>query len=111
MPPVAEQSRAAVEALAERCRSCYQCGRCRSACPQGLDLADGPRAVVRLVMAQDTERLLACEDVWRCSECGACSESCPMGVDVAGVLAELRVLQRAGDEEIGEGCGQGMGKD
>ena len=96
MSPVAEESRAAVEALAERCRPCYQCGRCRSACPQGLDLADGPRAVVRLVIAQDTERLLASEDIWRCSECGACTEACPMGVDVAGVLADLRVLQRAG---------------
>ncbi|MGA3184727.1 MAG: (Fe-S)-binding protein [Candidatus Dormibacteria bacterium] len=98
----------AVEALAESCRACYQCGRCRSACPQGLDLADGPRAVVRLVIAQDAERLLASEDVWRCSECGACTEACPMGVDVAGVLAEVRVLQRAGD---GVRCPERSGAD
>jgi Fe-S oxidoreductase len=51
--------------------------------------------VVRLAIAQDIERLLACEDVWRCSGCGACTEACPTGVDVAGVLAEVRRLQRA----------------
>jgi ferredoxin len=91
---VAERNREVVAALAERCRPCLQCGRCRSACPQGLDLADGPRAVVRLILSQDVERLLGSEDVWRCSECGACSEACPQGVDVAGMLAEVRHLQR-----------------
>ena len=95
MPAVAEETRMAVAALAARCRDCYQCGRCRSACPQGLDLADGPRAVVRLILAGEVEPLLACEDVWRCSECGACTQACPMGVDVAGMLAEVRGLQRA----------------
>ncbi len=95
MPPVAEDTREAVEVLAESCRSCFQCGRCRSACPQGLDLADGPRAVVRLILAGDVASLLASTDVWRCSECGACTEACPMGVDVAGALAGVRRLQRA----------------
>ena len=95
MAPVAEGTRELVEALAERCRPCFQCGRCRSACPQGLDLADGPRAVVRLVLAREIAPLLACADVWRCSECGACTEACPMGVDVAEVLAGVRRLQRA----------------
>jgi len=108
MPPVVERSRATVDALAESCRACYQCGRCRSACPQGLDLADGPRAVVRLVLAQDAERLLACEDVWRCSECGACTEACPTGVDVAGVLAAVRALQRT---EGGARCPERSGAD
>jgi hypothetical protein len=51
--------------------------------------------VIRLILAQEVERLLACEDVWRCSECGACTQACPMGVDVAGMLTEVRRLQRA----------------
>jgi Fe-S oxidoreductase len=95
MSALAEETREAVAALAERCRPCFQCGRCRSACPQGLDLAGGPRAVVRLILAQDAERLLLSQDVWRCSECGACNEECPTGVDVAGMLAEVRRLQQA----------------
>jgi Fe-S oxidoreductase len=94
MPAVAEETRSGVAALAERCRACYQCGRCRSACPQGLDLAGGPRAVVRLILAQDVEPLLASADVWRCSECGACTQACPQGVDVAAILGEVRALQR-----------------
>ena len=94
MTAVAELTRLAVTDLAVRCRSCYQCGRCRSACPQGLDLAGGPRAVVRLIAAGEVETLLACEDVWRCSGCGACTEACPMGVDVAGMLAAVRRLQQ-----------------
>jgi ferredoxin len=95
MPAVSEDARALVDILAERCRPCFQCGRCRGACPQGLDLAGGPRAVVRLILAGDVPSLLASEDVWRCSECGACTEACPMGVDVAGALAGVRRLQRA----------------
>ena len=94
MTAVAEPTRLAAADMAVRCRSCYQCGRCRSACPQGLDLAGGPRAVVRLILAGEVEALLACEDVWRCSGCGACTEACPMGVDVAGMLAEVRRLQQ-----------------
>jgi ferredoxin len=94
MTAVAEPARLAAADMAVRCRACYQCGRCRSACPQGLDLAGGPRAVVRLILAGEVETLLACEDVWRCSECGACTEACPTGVDVAGMLAEVRRLQQ-----------------
>jgi ferredoxin len=93
MTAVAEPARLAATELAVRCRSCYQCGRCRSACPQGLDLAGGPRAVVRLILAGEVDALLSCEDVWRCSGCGACTEACPMGVDVAGMLAAVRRLQ------------------
>ena len=82
-----------LSALADLCRSCHQCGRCRSACPLGADLSAGPRAVVQMVLSQDAGRLLACEDVWRCSDCGACTRACPMGVDVAGVVAGVRRLQ------------------
>jgi Fe-S oxidoreductase len=108
MAAVAPETRELVGALAERCRSCFQCGRCRSACPQGLDLADGPRAVIRLILAQEVEQLLACEDVWRCSECGACTEACPMEVDVAGMLGEVRRLQRA---DRGPRCPERSGAD
>ncbi|HYA01329.1 MAG TPA: 4Fe-4S dicluster domain-containing protein [Candidatus Binatia bacterium] len=84
----------ALAELAESCAPCFQCGRCRSACPQGIDLASGPRGVVRMVLTRDLVGLLASEDAWRCSECGACTDACPMGVDVAAVLAGVRALQR-----------------
>ncbi len=85
----------AVAALAERCRPCFGCGQCRSACPQGQDMAEGPRRVIGFVLAGDVERLLGSEDVWRCSGCDACTKACPMQVDVAAVMAAVRDLQRA----------------
>ncbi len=89
-----EKARSAVAALAERCRPCLQCGQCRAACPQGLDMAEGPRRVIRLALAGDVDGLLGCQDVWRCSECNACTKTCPMEVDVAAMMAEVRQLQR-----------------
>jgi heterodisulfide reductase subunit C len=90
---VSEEARAAVSELAKQCLQCFQCGQCRGVCPNGFELERGPRRVVRLVLAGEVEKLLACEDVWRCSECRACSEVCPMEVDVAAVMAAVRELQ------------------
>ena len=90
---VSEEARAAVHSLAGECRQCFQCGQCRGACPNGFELDRGPRRVVRLILSEDVEQLLACEDVWRCSECRACSDVCPMEVDVAGMMAAVRELQ------------------
>ena len=96
MTAVAEPTRLAAADLAVRCRSCYQCGRCRSACPQGLDLAGGPRAVVRLILAGEVEALLGLRGRLALQRCGACTEACPMGVDVAGMLAEVRAPAAGG---------------
>jgi Fe-S oxidoreductase len=90
---VPEQARATVRELAVNCRQCLQCGQCRGACPNGFELDLGPRRVVRLILSQDVEKLLECEDVWRCSECQACTDACPMEVDVAGVMSAVRRLQ------------------
>jgi Fe-S oxidoreductase len=70
-----------------------QCGQCIGACPNGFELELGPRRVVRMILSQDVEKLLKCEDVWRCSECQACTEACPMEVDVAGMMGKVRELQ------------------
>ncbi|MGD0274070.1 MAG: 4Fe-4S dicluster domain-containing protein [Gaiellaceae bacterium] len=90
---VSEQARAAVHELAGQCLQCFQCGQCLGACPNGFDLDQGPRRVVRLILSEDTEKLLASEDVWRCSECRECTDVCPMEVDVAGMMAAVRELQ------------------
>jgi heterodisulfide reductase subunit C len=90
---VSEEARAAVRELAVDCRQCFQCGQCSGACPNGFELDLGPRRVVRLILSQDVEKLLACEDVWRCSECRACTEACPMEVDVAEMMGAVRRLQ------------------
>ena len=90
---VPEQARATVAELEVKCRQCLQCGQCIGACPNGFELELGPRRVVRMILSQDVEKLLACEDVWRCSECQACTEACPMEVDVAGMMGAVRRLQ------------------
>jgi heterodisulfide reductase subunit C len=83
-----------VTALADESRQCFQCGQCIGACPSGFDLDQGPRRIVRLILAGEVERLLAADDVWRCSECRACSDACPMEVDTARMMAAVRELQR-----------------
>lgn len=90
---VSEQARATVRELSVDCRQCLQCGQCIGACPNGFELELGPRRVVRLILSQDVEKLLECEDVWRCSECQACTQACPMEVDVAGMMTAIRELQ------------------
>jgi len=84
-----------VAALALENRICYQCGQCTAACPSGGDLGSGPRRLMRLILTEQTDQLLASEDLWRCSGCGSCSAACPMELDVAGALARLRALERA----------------
>ncbi|MGD0997051.1 MAG: 4Fe-4S dicluster domain-containing protein [Thermoleophilia bacterium] len=92
---VAESAYETVFALTGQCRQCYQCGQCVGACPSGFDLQQGPRRIVRLILAGDVEHLLEAEDVWRCSECRACTDACPMEVPVADMMAAVRALQRA----------------
>jgi Fe-S oxidoreductase len=57
-------------------------------------MAEGPRRVIRHLLAGDVAWLLATEDVWRCVSCDACTRACPMQVDVAAVMAEVREIQR-----------------
>ena len=94
---LSEAAYEAVFKLAGECRQCFQCGQCIGACPSGFDLDQGPRRIVRLILAGEIERLLAAEDVWRCSECRACSDGCPMEVDAAAMMAAVRELQREHD--------------
>ena len=84
----------AVFTLADDCRQCFQCGQCIGACPSGFDLDQGPRRIVRLILAGEVGELLQAEDVWRCSECRACTDACPMEVDTAAIMAAVRDLQR-----------------
>jgi len=47
-----------------------------------------------MVLSEQIDDLLTCQDVWRCSECGTCTRNCPMEVDTKGVMAAVRGLQR-----------------
>ncbi len=102
MPAVSENTvRASLERLAGDCLQCYQCGQCTAACPSGWDFDEGPRRVVRLVLAGDAAELMDNEDVWRCNECGNCTAACPMEVDTRAVMTTVRELQR---EHGGASC-------
>jgi Fe-S oxidoreductase len=82
------------ESLKEQCAICYQCGTCTSSCPSGRELYRGPRRIVRLILAGEVDAVLSSDDLWRCTECGTCTSVCRMDIDVAGVLHELRQLER-----------------
>jgi ferredoxin len=84
----------ALEELRAECAICYQCGTCTSSCPSGRELYRGPRRIVRLILAGETEAVLTSDDLWRCTECGTCTEVCRMDIDVAAVLHRLRQLER-----------------
>ena len=92
---VTEIASAAVKRLADDCRQCYQCGQCTAVCPAGFDLEEGPRRVVRLILAEEVAALLDTTDVWRCNDCAACTEACPMEVPVRDMMAAVRDLQRS----------------
>jgi len=80
-------------ALADRCRQCFQCGQCTSGCPSARSLEEGPRRLIRLLLAYDVEAVMSSDDLWRCSECGKCTDACPMEVEPAKIIAELRALE------------------
>ena len=103
MAVVADDLRREFTQLADEAKLCLQCGACTSACPNQRDLVEGPRRLMRLLLAGEVEETLVSHDLWRCSECGSCTTACRMEVDVSALLAQLRALERRhGDQSCPE---------
>ena len=61
--------------------TCYQCGKCSAGCPMASEIDLRPHNVMRLVMHDQREKLLADESIWLCLTCETCSARCPNGCD------------------------------
>jgi heterodisulfide reductase subunit C2 len=72
--------------------SCYQCGKCSAGCPMAAESELRPHNVLRLVMQDRREQLLADESIWLCLTCETCSARCPNACDPARVIDAVREL-------------------
>ena len=82
----------------ERLRFCFSCGTCTAACPiQWWNPAYNPRRLLRQILLDQREQVLASPTIWFCSACDQCYERCPQGVHLADLFQAVRnVALRAG---------------
>lgn len=77
----------------ERNYTCIGCGRCVSACPQGLD----PMRIFRVVKKNRLTQLAALEPQ-RCVGCGTCSYICPSKLPLSSVVSMYQKTEGEEDE-------------
>jgi heterodisulfide reductase subunit C2 len=87
--PLAEDVRELTGADAIRC---YQCGKCSAGCPMAAEMPLKPHDIMRLVVRDQRERVLANESVWLCIGCETCTARCPNACDPAAVMDAVREL-------------------
>ena len=76
---------------------CFLCGSCTAGCPVNeIDDAYNPRKLMRMVLLDMKEEVLASKELWKCSQCHTCVAHCPQDVRFADVLRALRDLAVAG---------------
>lgn len=76
---------------------CYQCGKCSAGCPMAEETDLRPHDVMRMVVRDQADRLLADESIWLCLTCETCTSRCPNGCDPARTMDALRELAVARD--------------
>lgn len=73
---------------------CIGCGKCREACPMGLE-----PWVVQEALGQDP---VPQEMLWRveeCCQCGVCRAVCPSGIDLTACMKQAMELRKRGGVE------------
>ena len=71
-------------------RACTNCGRCKAACPAGIDIPAVIGAYRRHEKKETLRELAGPED---CIECGACTACCPKKIAVKDLMRELAMQQ------------------
>jgi heterodisulfide reductase subunit C len=77
-------------ALQETVATCMQCGTCTGSCPVAGAMDYTPRAVMRLIMANQEEAVLSSQTIWVCASCYSCAARCPRGIEITDVMTRLR---------------------
>jgi coenzyme F420-reducing hydrogenase delta subunit/formate hydrogenlyase subunit 6/NADH:ubiquinone oxidoreductase subunit I len=96
---------------------CYSCGTCASAClVRRVNPDFNPRLILRMVMLDMRQKVLASPVVWLCSACDLCYSLCPQQIHISELMTAIRnIAIREGyeppgptaivDEELCSGCG------
>ena len=70
---------------------CLGCGKCVGNCPvAAVSPSYNSRQIIRDVLAGQSDRLLASEEIWRCFMCGACYVACPSDIHFPLLILQLR---------------------
>jgi len=84
--------------IADKLRSCLQCGTCTASCPVSRYSELSPREIVRAVLIGREEDVLRPEVLYYCSACYSCAVRCPMGIRLTELVNLLRdVLVERGE--------------
>ena len=72
--------------------ACYQCHKCSTGCPTGVEMEVLTSQVMRLLHLGAGREVLESEAIWLCASCEACTSRCPMDIDIAAVMDTLRMM-------------------
>lgn len=73
--------------------ACFLCGSCTAGCPvYEIDDAYNPRRIMRMILLDRKEELLASREIWKCNQCHSCVAHCPQDVRFADILRALREI-------------------
>ncbi len=76
-------------------RACTNCGKCKAACPAGIDIPEVIRTYGRYEKngRSAKETLPGSAGPEDCIECGACTSCCPEKIAVKDLMRELAMQQ------------------
>jgi len=72
--------------------ACFQCHKCSTGCPIGLEMDLLSSQIMRLIHLGAEAEVLGSQAIWLCASCEACTTRCPMAIDIAGVMDSLRMM-------------------
>ena len=76
---------------------CFLCGSCTAGCPVNeIDDSYNPRKLMRMLLLNMKDEVLASKELWKCSQCHTCVAHCPQDVRFADVVRALREMAVAG---------------
>lgn len=78
--------------IAEKIKSCIQCGSCSASCPTAYAMDYNPRQIIAALRAGQWERVLASNTPWLCASCYYCTVRCPSGIDITDLMYALKRL-------------------
>lgn len=78
--------------IAEKIKSCIQCGTCSASCPTAYAMDYTPRQIIAALRAGQWERVLGSNTPWLCASCYYCTVRCPSGIEFTELMYALKRL-------------------